>query len=200
MSKIDSVCVYCGSGSGRSPIYAETAHALGSDLAANGVELIYGGGGLGLMGEVARSVLAGGGRVTGVIPEFLVRRERMLTDVQELVVTQNMHERKMTMFERADAFVALPGGIGTLEELVEISTWAQLGQHSKPIVIVNVNGFWTPFLDLLSHMRTEEFIRAGLDMHIDVAESAEEVLPLILERAEKTAEEHAPIQPARKHM
>lgn len=200
MTKIHAVCVYCGSGPGRNPAYVDAARALGRDLADHGIELVYGGGGLGLMGETARAVLANGGRVTGIIPEFLVQRERMLTEVQQLVVTQNMHERKMTMFERADAFIALPGGIGTLEELVEMSTWAQLGQHAKPIVITNVNGFWDPFLELLAHMRREEFIRPDLELRFDVADTVEDVIPLVLERAEATVPERVPLQPARKRM
>jgi uncharacterized protein (TIGR00730 family) len=104
-------------------------------MANEGIGLVYGGGSLGLMGEVARAVIAAGGHVVGIIPEFLVNKERMLTDVNELIVTASMHERKMTMFERSDGFVALPGGLGTLEELVEISTWAQLDRHAKPIII-----------------------------------------------------------------
>ena len=107
------------------------------------------------MGEVARSTLAAGGRVIGIIPQFLVQRERMLTDVQEVVVTQNMHERKMSMFEKADGFAALPGGIGTLEELVEVSTWAQLNQHRKPIIIANIEGYWEPAGARPAHARGE---------------------------------------------
>lgn len=116
--------------------------------------MVYGGGSLGLMGEVARSVLDNGGHVTGISPEFLASRERMLTDVNELIVTTDMHERKMTMFARASGFVALPGGLGTLEELAEISTWAQLGQH-KPIILCNTGGYWDPLVTLLDHMRAE---------------------------------------------
>jgi uncharacterized protein (TIGR00730 family) len=159
---IRSVCVYCGSGTGLDPAYAEGARTLGRDL--NGVRLIYGGGSLGLMGEVARATLAAGGQVTGIIPGFLSNKERMLREVDELVVTDNMHERKMLMFERSDAFVALPGGIGTLEELVEQLTWSQLGRHAKPIVVANINGFWSPFLSLLSHMKAETFIRSALEI------------------------------------
>ncbi|MET0482793.1 MAG: TIGR00730 family Rossman fold protein, partial [Aestuariivirgaceae bacterium] len=159
-----NLCVYCGSGPGRNPAYVEAARTLGQSLAGHGIGLVYGGGSLGLMGEVARSTLAAGGRVIGIIPQFLVQREQMLTDVQEVVVTQNMHERKMSMFEKADGFVALPGGIGTLEELVEVSTWAQLNQHRKPIIIANIEGYWEPLLALVRHMRTEKFIRPGLEV------------------------------------
>lgn len=176
MSPAKKLCVYCGSGSGRNPAYVEAARTLGKALAAANIGLVYGGGSLGLMGELARSVLAAGGHVTGVIPEFLAARERMLTEVNELVVTADMHERKMTMFARSSGFVALPGGLGTLEELAEISTWSQLGQHHKPIILCNVAGYWDPLVTLIDHMRQEQFIREGLDIAIDVVKSAEEVI------------------------
>jgi uncharacterized protein (TIGR00730 family) len=185
--KIEGVCVYCGSGKGQDPAYAIAARKLGKALADNGVRLIYGGGSLGLMGEVARSTLGGGGKVTGIIPEFLGAREHMLKDVDELIVVENMHVRKQLMFDRADAFVALPGGIGTLEELVEQLTWSQLGRHAKPIVVANINGFWNPFLKLLEHMKSETFIRAGLDVRFIVVDTAEEILPAILKAAGPSA-------------
>ena len=125
----------------------------------------------GLMGEVARSVLDNSGHVTGIIPEFLANRERMLTDVNELIVTADMHERKMTMFARASGFVALPGGLGTLEELAEISTWAQLGQHHKPIILCNIEDYWDPLVTLFDHMRAERFIREGLEFGMDVVKT-----------------------------
>jgi uncharacterized protein (TIGR00730 family) len=180
-----NICVYCGSGNGRNPKYMAAARQLGQTMAASGIGLIYGGGSLGLMGAVAKSTLAAGGRVTGVIPDFLVQRERMLTDVNELIVTSNMHERKMTMFERADGFVALPGGMGTLEELVEISTWAQLGRHNKPIILANVDNYWDPFLTLVDHMRQEKFIRAGLDVHIEVVDEPGDIVPAFYDRLKK---------------
>jgi uncharacterized protein (TIGR00730 family) len=180
-----NICVYCGSGSGRNPKYMATARQLGQTMAASGIGLIYGGGSLGLMGAVAKATLAAGGRVTGVIPDFLVQRERMLTDVNELIVTANMHERKMTMFERADGFVALPGGMGTLEELVEVCTWAQLGRHNKPIILANVDNYWDPFLTLVDHMRQEKFIRAGLDVHIEVVDEPGDILPAFYDRLKK---------------
>ena len=180
-----SICVYCGSGSGRNPAYVTAARQLGEDLARSDIGLVYGGGSLGLMGEVAKSTLAAGGRVTGIIPDFLVQRERMLTDVNELVVTANMHERKMTMFERADGFVALPGGMGTLEELVEISTWAQLGRHNKPIILANIENYWAPLLTLLDHMREQHFIRAGLEVHIEVVSEVQAIVPAFRDRLKK---------------
>lgn len=171
------LCVYCGSGPGKNPSYMAAALALGQAMAEADIGLVYGGGGMGLMGEVARGVLAAGGHVTGIIPEFLVSRERMLEGANELIVTTNMHERKTMMFERATGFVALPGGIGTLEELAEILTWAQLGQHAKPIVICDIDGYWQPLLTLLDHMRAESFIRQGMEVLVDVAKTAEDVVP-----------------------
>jgi uncharacterized protein (TIGR00730 family) len=187
-AKVEGVCVYCGSGKGLSSAYAIAARKLGKALADNGIRLVYGGGSLGLMGEVARATLGAGGKVTGIIPEFLGSRELMLKDVDELIVVENMHVRKQLMFDRADAFVALPGGVGTLEELVEQLTWSQLGRHSKPIVIANINGFWDPFLKLLDHMKAETFIRSGLDVIFTVVDKAEDILPAIL----KTAQPEAP--------
>ena len=183
-SKIKSVCVYCGSGRGLNPAYAVAARKLGKALADHNIRLVYGGGSLGLMGEVARSALGAGGKVTGIIPEFLGAKEKMLKDVDELIVVEDMHVRKKLMFERSDAFVALPGGIGTLEELVEQLTWSQLGRHAKPIVVANIEGFWTPFLELLAHMKGETFIRAGLDVHFAVVDKAENILPAVLAAAE----------------
>lgn len=171
------LCVYCGSGPGRNPAYVEAARDLGKALAAAEIGLVYGGGSLGLMGELARAVLAEGGHVTGVIPGFLASRERLLEDASELIVTADMHERKMTMFARASGFVALPGGMGTLEELAEMSTWAQLGQHAKPIVLCNIEGYWDPLVTLIAHMRAEKFIRDGIELQMDVVKTAAEVIP-----------------------
>ncbi|MGD9783942.1 MAG: TIGR00730 family Rossman fold protein [Hyphomicrobiaceae bacterium] len=175
-----SVCVYCGSGPGNDPAYARAAGILGRSLAQADIGLVYGGGGLGLMGEVARATLSAGGRVTGIIPKFLTQKEHMLHEVTDLIVTEDMHQRKRLMFERSDAFVALPGGIGTLEELVEQLTWAQLGQHSKPIVVASISGFWKPFLDLLGHMRDDAFIRNGINVRFIVVEDAEAIVPALL--------------------
>lgn len=174
------ICVYCGSGIGTDPAYAAAARTLGRELAENGIGLVYGGGGMGLMGEVARATLDAGGHVTGIIPEFLIEREHMLTNVSELIVTHDMHERKKAMFERSDAFVALPGGVGTLEELVEQLTWSQLGQHAKPIVIANIAEFWTPFLKLLQHMRDGAFIRTGLEVSFAVVDDATKIIPAVV--------------------
>jgi uncharacterized protein (TIGR00730 family) len=177
MSKIKTVCVYCGSGPGTNPRFVEAAIALGKTFAENDVRLVYGGGSLGLMGALAKSTLDHGGSVTGIIPEFLTARENALARVQELIVTPDMHERKRLMFERSDAFIALPGGIGTLEELVEQLTWQQLGRHAKPILLANIDGFWEPLLALLTHMRATEFIRPTLAVEILKAERVEDILP-----------------------
>ena len=183
-SSIQGVCVYCGSGKGVNLAYTIAARKLGKALGDHGIRLIYGGGSLGLMGEVARAALGAGGKVTGIIPEFLGAREMMLKDVDDLIIVKNMHTRKQLMFDRSDAFVALPGGIGTLEELVEQLTWSQLGRHSKPIVIANIEGFWDPFLKLLEHMKGETFIRPGLDVHFAVVDKVEKILPAIFALAE----------------
>ena len=174
-----NVCVYCGSGLGLNPEYTAAARTLGAAFAANNIGLVYGGGSLGLMGEVARSTLEHGGHVTGIIPGFLVEKEAMLRDVNEMILTEDMHERKRLMFERSDAFVALPGGVGTLEELVEQLTWVQLGRHTKPVIVANIDGFWTPFLALLTHMKMDTFIRPGLDVRFTVVDDASRIVPAI---------------------
>ena len=176
---VRTICVYCGSSSGAEPMFARLAEDLGRAMAEDGVGLIYGGGDVGLMGTLARAVLRHGGHVTGIIPDFLRRREHMLEDVQETIVVPDMHTRKQAMFDRADAFVALPGGIGTLEELVEQMTWAQLGRHAKPILLVNAAGFWKPLLVLFAHMRENGFIRPGLELNYLVSERVEDVLPML---------------------
>lgn len=181
-SPLQTVCVYCGSGAGENPAFAEAARSLGETLAEAGIGLVYGGGDLGLMGIVARAVLEGGGHVTGVIPGFLSAREHMLVEAQELIVVDDMHQRKHLMFERSDAFVALPGGIGTLEEFVEQLTWTQLGRHRKPIVLANIDGFWDPLLALFEKMIGETFIRAGFELKMTVAERVEDILPAIESR------------------
>ena len=177
MNQIKTVCVYCGSGSGSNPRFVEAATALGKVFAENSIRLVYGGGSIGLMGAVAKSVLDHGGSVTGIIPDFLVKKERMLDRPQELIVTPDMHERKRLMFERSDAFVALPGGVGTLEELVEQLTWQQLGRHTKPVLLANIDNFWEPLLALLTHMRATEFIRPTMNIDVLKAERVEDILP-----------------------
>jgi uncharacterized protein (TIGR00730 family) len=179
ISSLQNICVYCGSGSGRNPAFAEAARALGCILANARIGLVYGGGSLGLMGETARSTLRHGGHVTGIIPGFLSERERMLIEAQELIVVDDMHQRKQLMFAKSDAFVALPGGLGTLEEFVEQLTWSQLGRHSKPIVLVNIEGFWDPVLVLFEKMSAEGFIRPGLELKVLVVEGVDDIIPAI---------------------
>jgi uncharacterized protein (TIGR00730 family) len=191
MSVIRSICVYCGSGPGTDPHFTNDARALGKTMAVRGIRLVYGGGNIGLMGTVARAVIEHGGEVTGIIPEFLKDRELMLAEAQETIVVSDMHTRKRLMFERADAFVALPGGIGTLEELVEQLTWAQLGQHTKPILVLNTLNFWKPLLVLLAHMRDFGFIRPGLEVRYLVAERCEDILPMLDATVRRTGEAKA---------
>jgi uncharacterized protein (TIGR00730 family) len=180
MGRIKSICVYCGSGPGTNPHFVEAARRFGQILATNRVRLVYGGGSIGLMGAVASAVREHGGEITGIIPQFLIEREHAFRDSQELIVTRDMHERKQTMFERSDAFVALPGGIGTLEEVVEMMTWAQLGRHEKPILLANIDGFWEPFRTLLAHMERLQFIRPGLTIHPLIADHVEDILPMLI--------------------
>lgn len=182
MNDLKAICIYCGSGKGADPAFEQAAVDLGRLLAREGIRLVYGGGSLGLMGAAARACLEAGGKVTGIIPQFLVDMEVMLPEVSELIVTADMHERKRLMFEHADAFVALPGGIGTLEEVVEQMTWAQLGQHAKPIMLANVAGFWDPLVTLLAHMKDAAFIRPGFDLSYGVAQSIDDILPKMRKR------------------
>ena len=188
MSKINAICVYCGSSPGTDPAFLAAATALGKTLAEKGVRLVYGGGSVGLMGAVAEAVLEHGGEVTGIIPEFLTRREQPRRLCQELIITRDMHERKRKMFEHADAFVALPGGIGTLEEVVEQLTWAQLGQHKKPILLANINGYWDPLLSLIAHMRKQEFLPASPRVECHVANRVEDILPKLMEASRDVPE------------
>ena len=178
-SGIRNICVYCGSGSGRNPAFAKAARDFGRILAENRIGLVYGGGSLGLMGEIAYATLRHGGHVTGIIPGFLSEREHMLTEAQELIVVDDMHQRKHLMFVKSDAFVALPGGIGTLEEFVEQLTWSQLGRHSKPIVLVNIEEFWNPLLKLFDKMSGELFVRPGLELTMLVVDRVGDVVPAI---------------------
>ncbi|MGO9390071.1 TIGR00730 family Rossman fold protein [Rhodoblastus sp.] len=179
MHRIRKVCVYCGSSSGADAAFIAAAQQFGRILAENGIGLVYGGGDMGLMGATAHAVLRAGGHVTGIIPRFLQKREHMLESVQELLIVEDMHERKRLMFEKADAFVALPGGVGTLEELVEQLTWVQLERHDKPVLIADIAGFWRPLLALLDHMREQAFIRPPSEPHYLVCDRVEEILPML---------------------
>jgi uncharacterized protein (TIGR00730 family) len=174
-----AICVYCGSSPGKDPRYMAAAEKLGRMIGTGGHSLVYGGGNLGLMGAVARGTKAAGGHMTGVIPRFLVTKEKILTDADDIILVNDMHERKKLLFEKADAFVTLPGGIGTLEEIAEQMTWGQLGRHKKPILIADIVGFWRPLLDLIAHMRMEGFIRDGFDVRTMTAEKIDDVIPML---------------------
>ena len=160
MAELRAICVFCGASPGRDPRYAAAAAAVGTGLARRGIELVYGGGRLGLMGVVADAALAAGGRVTGVIPTGLVDRELAHPAVSELRIVATLHERKAVMAELADAFIALPGGAGTLEELIEVFTWSMLGLHAKPLGVLNVKGYYDGLAALLDHAVREGFLRA----------------------------------------
>lgn len=185
MQKIRNICVYCGSAEGDDPRHAAAAETFGRLLAQAGIGLVFGGGSCGLMGITARATLNAGGRVTGIIPTFLDEREIAMRGLTEMIVVEDMHTRKRLMFEKSDAFVALPGGVGTLEELTEQLTWIQLGRHTKPLVIADVGGFWRPLLTLFAHMHNEGFIREGYDVRYMVAERVEDILPMIAATARR---------------
>ena len=176
---LEAVCVYCGSSFGRDPAFERAAEELGRSLAAAGLKLVYGGANIGLMGHLAHAVLDAGGSVIGVIPRFMRSVEKELKDASELVLVDSMHERKQTMFERAQAFVALPGGVGTLEETIEMMTWGQLGRHDHPVVLANVNGFWDPLVTLIDHMNEAGFLYQRPRPLYAVIDEAAEIVPYL---------------------
>ena len=182
-AEIKNVCVYCGSSPGTAERYVKEASELGHLMGERGLGLVYGGGDRGLMGAVARGVLAGGGRVTGIIPSFLIKREQehgaSELEGADMIEVPDMHTRKRMMFERADAFVALPGGIGTLEELVEILTWSQLGQHDKPLLLLNSGGFWTPYSELMDHMEKAGFLHSPHRARPLMSDTVEGIIPAL---------------------
>jgi uncharacterized protein (TIGR00730 family) len=175
MAELKNICVFCGSSSGNNPAYLEAAQALGTAMGREKIRLVYGGGGVGMMGEVAHAVEKAGGNVLGIIPDFLVMREHAMQGAREILVVPDMHERKRAMFDSADAFVALPGGIGTLEEIVEQLAWLQLGRHRKPVLFANVLGYWDPLFALIRHLGEEGYLYNGPGYL--VAERIEDVLP-----------------------
>lgn len=195
-ASLAQICVYCGSGPGTDPAFIEAATALGTAMAKEGIGLVYGGGDMGMMGAVADAVRGNGGTVTGIIPEFLLNKERAGFNGEGLIVTRDMHERKRKMFDLADAFVALPGGVGTLEEIVEQMTWAQLGRHKKPILLANVKGFWEPLCALLDHMKQLAFIRAGMDVNLMVADEVDDIIPKLRRAMQGVSEQAKDIPPA----
>ncbi|MFK8036467.1 MAG: TIGR00730 family Rossman fold protein [Hyphomicrobiales bacterium] len=191
MATISSICVYCGAGSGTDPDHINAATALGSLIAEQGIRLIYGGGTMGMMGAVSDAVVDNGGKVTGIIPKFLLDMEgssEELKRLDEVILTEDMHARKRTMFERADAFIALPGGVGTLEELVEQLTWVQLGRHKKPVLLANINSFWQPLIELISHMKDEAYIRKGFEVEFLNSANVEEMIPMLQKAANQARE------------
>lgn len=186
MPTIQSVCVYCGSAQSAKPVYKKAAQALGTALGAAGLRTVYGGGRIGLMGIVADSALAAGGEVVGIIPHHIQSREVVHQELTELHVVESMHVRKRMMVDRSDAFVVLPGGFGTLDEMFEIVTWKQLGLHDLPVLLVDVDGYWKPILDFVAHARAEGFLA---DRHLglfQVLDSVGQVLPTLRGMPEPT--------------
>lgn len=175
MPRINSLCVYCGSSTGHDPRHGATAVALGQMMARNNITLIYGGGRVGLMGIVADAVLAAGGKAIGVIPTMLKTAELAHTGLTELIAVETMHDRKLRMFEIADAFAILPGGLGTLDEAFEIITWRQLGLHDKPILLIDNDGYWRPLRALLAHIIADGFARSDTERLVTVVEAIGEI-------------------------
>lgn len=186
MAAVKRLCVYCGSSGRVDEAYRAAATRFGRLMAGAGVDLVYGGGRVGLMGLVADAVLAGGGRVTGIIPGHLHDQEVGHTGISELIVVDNMHERKKRMFDLSDAFVVLPGGLGTLDETFEIVTWRQLRLHDKPLVIVNVQGYWTPLRALIDHAIASGFAPAQAHGFVDFVDTVDEVLAVLAAAPEPT--------------
>ena len=183
--QVTSVCVYCGSSDEVDPAYLATAGVVGAAIAKAGLKFVYGGGGVGLMGAAARGAHDAGGKVLGIIPDFLTGREQPFDDV-ETVVVHNMHERKMMMFEQSDSFVVLPGGIGTLEEIVELLSWRRLDLHRKPIVFLNQNGFYDPLYALFDHTVAQNFTPRDFSAGWRSVDRAADVVPAILAMARET--------------
>lgn len=187
MPAFKSVCVFCGSSSGRDPAYVEAARAFGASLGRENIRLVYGGGHVGMMGALSDAVMNTDGHVLGIIPEFLVAREHAREGKNELMVVRDMHERKAMMVREADAFVALPGGVGTLEELVEQLTWLQLDRHKKPVLLANIKGYWNPLIALFRHMQSEKFLYDGV--RYLVADRAEDIVPKLRVAVEAQGED-----------
>lgn len=181
MEKITSLCVYCGSRFGDRPIFKDSAVKLGEELVAHNVKLVYGGGKLGMMGATAGAVRDGGGQVYGVIPEFLTKMEGILDGVEHKIV-ETMHERKMIMFEESDAICTMPGGIGTLEEIIEIMSWARLDLHRKPLILVNLEDFWSPLVELVNHVVDRGFAAPELKDDLVVVDKVEDIIPAANDR------------------
>ncbi|HYB10681.1 MAG TPA: TIGR00730 family Rossman fold protein [Alphaproteobacteria bacterium] len=194
MVKITSVCVFCGSSFGHADRYREEAARLGGLLAEQGITLIYGGGGVGLMGSIAQAALAAGGQVIGVIPRFLVRAELGVHSLTRLEVVDSMHERKERMFALSDAFIVLPGGMGTLDETLEILTWKLLALHDKPVVLVDLDGYWRPFAQLIDHVIAHGFAHAPARVAFRMTQSVDAALAEIAVARKPRIEPAAPEQ------
>jgi uncharacterized protein (TIGR00730 family) len=188
MTTIDSICVFCGSKAGDDPAFREAAIHLGVEMARRGLRLVYGGGSIGLMGILADAVLASGGEVTGVIPDFLIRHEVGHRRLTEVIITGSMHDRKRRMFELADGFVVLPGGLGTLDETIEILTWKQLRLHDRPVVILDINGYWQPLLLLIRAVIEQGFAHPAIADLYTVVNDADAVFDALETAPEVAAE------------
>ncbi|MBT3306196.1 MAG: TIGR00730 family Rossman fold protein [Alphaproteobacteria bacterium] len=188
MTTISSLCVFCGSKNGSDPAHKAQAQRLGALMAEAGITLVYGGGRIGLMGVVADAVLDGGGKVIGIIPEFLKDMEVGNDSVSEQIVTDSMHARKTRMFELSDGFVVLPGGLGTLDETLEIITWKQLRLHSKPIVVINSGGYWSAFQDLIRRTIDGDFAHPAVEELFAIVDGADDVLPALAAQPEPQEE------------
>lgn len=181
-----SICVFCGARSGTNPDHVITARALGAAIAAQGWRLVYGAGDIGLMGEVARTAQSAGAATLGVIPTHLMGAESGKRDLTQLIITETMHERKKVMFMNADIIVVLPGGAGSLDEFFEVLTWAQIGLHKKPILLLNGSGYWTPLVDLLDHIITQGFAAPSLTSHFQTVSDVAAVVNLINRHAARS--------------
>jgi len=179
MANIKSLCVYCGSSDRGSPAHHDAALRLGSTMAKAGIRLVYGGGRIGMMGRIADAVMDSGGEVIGIIPQFLEQVEVGHSGVTQLIVTENMHDRKQKMAEMSDAFLIMPGGLGTLEETFEILTWKQLGLHEKPVIIADIGGYWRHLTNLIDHMIAENYAKPENRALFQVIDNIEELLPAL---------------------
>ena len=178
-SGVSSVCVFCGAAAGKDEVFVDAAADLGTRIAKAGMRLVFGGGSKGLMGSVSRAALAAGGHVVGIIPGFLYEQELANEELTELHVVAGMHERKRMMFDMSDAFIALPGGIGTLDETLEMITWRQLGRHRKPVLLVNVQDYWAPFRTVFDSIVSNGFAHSRMDNLFHLADSPQAVLDLL---------------------
>jgi hypothetical protein len=190
MALTKSLCVYCGSSFGNSPLFAEAATDLGQEMAQRGIKLIYGGGRVGLMGKVADAVMANGGEVIGIIPKHLEDAEVGHRGLSELKVVDSMHTRKRLMFDLSDAFVVLPGGPGTLDEAFEVITWRQLKLHDKPVIIVNIDGYWDKFVELFDHVINSGFARPATRQHFSVVNSIGRLFDMLAQEPETAEIDH----------